>query len=275
MWVILAVLIIFASFVFYILLQRKFTFFNILLKTTGSLLEKSLGYKMQTASLKLFTLMWIISVLIITNSYKALLLSLFSHPKFSGIRNIADLSKASLKNTVTCFTFKGEAHSQIFSLSDLASWKPIGDCLRRNEFASGDPKSYFLGAPRKKVFIAGKIYLIPYLKNYFISKDYFYPVMYAFPVSERFRCLKQLNSVIHRLTAAGIFEKYMRDETFLLRLKMKTPQISHTDTARKLNLSNMKEAFYLLISGYILATFAFFAEIIYDYTKKIRTKNKK
>lgn len=55
------------------------------------------------------------------NSYKAVLISLITLPRLSGIRNIQDLAKAAEQNSISCYIYKGPGFQEILLESDFVS----------------------------------------------------------------------------------------------------------------------------------------------------------
>ena len=66
--------------------------------------------------------------------------------------------------------------------------------------------------------------------------------MSAFPFSSNFCCLKKLNKVIHRLLAAGLFQKLSDDANMILELKLELRESNETDVSHKLGLHDFKRA---------------------------------
>lgn len=244
LWITLAIFIMLVSFLFCFLIKKKENYCNVLFKVFGSILQQPINFKSRKIIARLSLILWIISSIIISNSYKAFLLAFLSVPSLVGIRNIQDLAEASDQNSVACYTYKGSFATQDFLKSGIDSWKSIGVCLQRN-----DEKLSFSEYPHKKAFIGDKQDLKhSYNDTYFISEESFFNVMYAIPVSNNFCCLKLLNEKLQRLFAAGFFQL-----SFHVSYK--------SNTVKKLDMQDLKGAFLLLIFGNILAFVVFLIEI--------------
>ena len=95
--------------------------------------------------------------------------------------------------------------------------------------------------------------------------------MFILPISRDFLCEKDLNKYIHRLFEAGLSLKHVKDEQFQFGLEIGSFNKSESHASKKLRIANLKEAFLILISGYILATITLFVEIAVNfYNEKIK-----
>ena len=266
LWISIIAIIFIISFIFFILtVRKKESFQTVLFLIFGSSVQQPVSFKLRKTNLKLLLGSWLFFNFVITNSYKALFLSSLSFPPLTGIRNIQDLAIDAERGEVTCFTYKENMFSEIFLKSDIESWRSIGRCLKRNVITYGSPEELFLKAPRNKVFIDAKIYLTQYEKDFFFSEDSFFNTMFIFPISRHFLCEKDLNKYIHRLLEAGLFLKHVKDEQFQFGLEIGSFNKSESHTSKKLRIANLKEAFLILISGYILATITLFVEIAVNF----------
>ena len=115
------------------------------------------------------------------------------------------------------------------------------------------------------VFIMGRTYLQSYRRKYFISEDSFLTLMHSFAIARNFCCHSYLEENIHRLFAAGVFQKIVDDEQFILELKKTLSGSNEHDNPKSLQLQDVKGAFMILFFGYILSTIGFFTEIIVKY----------
>ena len=103
--------------------------------------------------------MWLISIFVITNSYKGRLLSFLSFPSVTGIRTIADLATAAEQNSIKCYTEEGDPFIQTFIESNLGTRRSIWKCLTQNLITSGDSAEIFLKSPSKKAYLAANIFM--------------------------------------------------------------------------------------------------------------------
>lgn len=261
LWILLAAIIFFFSFLLFPHAKRKETYQSVLFVVFGHFLKKSTRIKLRKKFYRVILSIWLIFTFVITNSYKALLLSFLTLPPFTGIRKISDLSKAAEGNSITCYTYKGIPLPQILLKSDFDSWKSIGKCLQRNKITSEDAEQDFFKAPPGKAFFGTRFRVERYKKEYFISEESFFNIMFGFPISRNFCCKNYLNKMIHRLFAAGVFQKIIREEHMQLELKLQSSEVHTSDNHKILQIQDLKGAFIILISGYILSFIALLFEI--------------
>ena len=100
LWISVMTAFLFSSFFYFILTLRKRAFGKVMLMIFGSVLGQFIPLKVKERSQRLFLSMWLISIFVITNSYKGRLLSFLSFPSVTGIRNIADLARAAEQNVI-------------------------------------------------------------------------------------------------------------------------------------------------------------------------------
>ena len=182
-------------------------------------------------------------------------------PPLTGIRNIADLASAAEQRTVTYYTLRGHAITEILVKSEIESWRSIGECLKRNAHDHGELYDKFVSAPPKKAHIGGKFFLMRHKKGYIFSEDSFFNVMYGFPISRKFHCEKKLNKIIQRLVETGLFSKHYEDENFLYGLQHHSSDTEESRALKKLRFDDLKGVFLMLISGYVVASTIFLFEI--------------
>lgn len=279
-WIMISFSLVFVTLLLYLLMKRKRALPDIFFALFGSLLEKSIDFKIYTSSIRIVIVTWMTAIFVLSSGYKGVLLSFLTFPTLVGIRDIQDLSRAAITNSVNCYTYRGSSYVQRLSESNIGTWKTAGECLKRNEMSgvleNYTPEEIFLNATGKKVFITGKIFLIPYEKLYFISKDCFSVEMYFIFYSKTFCCPKHLNSLISRFNAAGLIGKIKGDEAFFTE-RNALAQFPETKqgTLKKVQFSDFSGAFIMLLSGWILGFFTLLAELAVNkffYSKQIRCK---
>ena len=156
---------------------------------------------------------------------------------------------------------KGSAYTKVLQESDIDSWKSIGKCIERNKQSNENFIESFLNDPSKKAFIGPEIFIKPHVKKYFVSEAPFFNVMGGIPTSKKFSCLKYLNDVMLRLSAAGITQKIKNDENFMHELKKLPPDPNESGMPKALGYQDFKGAFLILIFDYIVAFTVLLIEI--------------
>lgn len=197
LWIILIVAVLIFSCALHLHVHRTQTYQNIFCMLLGNLLEKSIDMRLRKLGLKLIVSMWLMFSFVITNSYKAVLLSILTLPPLIGIRDIADLAKAAGQDSVKCYTYKGASLTHILLQSDFDSWRSIGRCMQRNVIQGDDEEKSFVLDPSNKAFITRRGYLKPYEEMFLISKDSFYHTNIAFYLSKKFCCQEYLGFIVY------------------------------------------------------------------------------
>ena len=137
----------------------------------------------------------------------------------------------------------------------------------RNVKLSGQPEDVFVKAPPKKAFIGGKILLAPFEKDFFFSEDSFFNIMFSYPVSKKFCCKKYLDYFVHRIFETGVVSREVKFQSIMLELKKVWSNFHiDSDALKKLEMSDLKGAFLILIIGYILASITLFIEIAVNFS---------
>lgn len=78
LWILIIPLILLLPFALFLLVHRKQTYQQLLFMLFGSLWEESVATQLRKLSFKLFISAWLIFTFVITNSYKAVLLSILT-----------------------------------------------------------------------------------------------------------------------------------------------------------------------------------------------------
>lgn len=73
----------------------------------------------------------------------------------------------------------------------------------------------------------------------YVSEDRFLEFMSAMPVRKGFYCKKILNTVVHRLTASGLFFKLYKDSVFLIALPSALAYPKEDNGIQSLNLTDV------------------------------------
>lgn len=258
---------VFASFIVVLLAsyasaRQKTGFQSLLLMMYGILMEKSMKSKCSKPSSKLLLFLWIGSTMFLTVAYKAVLLSFLSSPTLTGIRDISQLSKASESNSFKCSTYEGSINHAILQSSEDESWKKIAECLTRSNMFTADMDGFLGPTSYKKAFINLRSNLYSMKTKYYVSDDNFYTNMMAIAVRKSFCCKDRLDELIHKMFAAGIFDKFLRDEEFINSITNIHTRFDEQDRERKITLEDLSGAFILLIIGFIFSFIALTLELI-------------
>lgn len=274
-WIGLAITIVIMQFLLYFFERKTYSFQSILFKIFGTLLENTVDMRLDKLSTRILMLSWIIGAMFLTQSYKAVLLSFFTFPTLSGIRNIAQLSKATEKNSFKCSAYEGSRiYADMFNKGDEAL-KKIGRCLDRTNMYSIDILPFLLPATYRKALIGPQSHLRSLQRGFFVSADIFYTDFYYIAVRKSFLCKDALDQVLHKLSAAGILQKFQNEEEFFLEFSRPRIQFDEFKSNRKLGLEDFSRAFFILFFGYVSATALLLLNVLFHRYRLYLRKQRK
>ena len=239
----------------------------------ASLFEQSFNLKTRATSSRITIFLWIIGMMFITYSYKAVLLASISFPNFIGIRNIKELSEAAQNLEIRCITFeKNTFLINILRNSTAKSFRRIADCMGRTP-QPYEVAEYLRNPSYKKAYLNVDYYLTEFKREMSLSEDTFFLEMMAVAVSKTFCCLHQLNNVIYRITEAGLIIKYLKEREFFL-----TTHFNGTAQEDSLNqilaIDDLFGAFMILYGGLVSSTVIFMVEVIFYKLLKLKKRTK-
>ena len=219
------------------LLKQRPKFPSVLIAVIGNLLEKSFPFVEGRGKTALLLIFWFLGVTVLTNSYKAVILSVITFPKQVGIRDISDLAKTAKEGSVTCISYKGGIQSvRWFELKD-DRLRAIGENIKRSAIKGLHSMKDFKEYPNKKAFIADRLDIITYARDYFVSDESFSLSHIRIAYSKKFCCPRKLESIVHRITAADLYAKTLRDREFIAQLRMPPTKIIGYERRRVLPLT--------------------------------------
>lgn len=136
----------------------------------------------------------------------------------------------------------------------------IAECLARSQ-GTGDN---FFNATGKKALLTSEFFLKPYEREYFISEVPFFFNLGFIYYSKHFYCPEYLNSLIHHFYATGLNVKYSNDEAFHYQLNVSAnyPESESSGNTKKISLSYLPGAFFVLLSGWFLGFIILLGEIV-------------
>lgn len=267
-WFCIGISLILTSFLLYILLNRKQQYSILLLETLGNLLEKSFSFEVRQRNTVFMLLTWFLGITVLSNSYKAVILSVITIPRMVGVRDISDLSKAVKDSSFRCIMNKASSRSNAWFESNDDRLRSIRKCMKRSEIENLYDMPAFLKYPYKKAFFANRIAIGEYDKNYFISDDSFSLSHIGIAYTGSFCCPRKLENLVLRIFEADLYQKYIRDRDF--RAQFRQPRLENFDYDNTyvlpLTLKDLTGAFLVLFIGYFLSLVAFIIEIMLKST---------
>lgn len=249
-------------FISYFLFFKTYSFSKIALKSFATFLGQLSLKPSQKTSGRIIIIFWMIFMMIMSFTYKAIFFSILTFPVLDGIRVISELSAEVEKGKYECTTFPGTFYANHLLKSSIKPWKIIGQNLLKNGGSSNIVKALENIGNKKTAFIGSEINFIHIKNKYFISEDFFFIELPAIVMKKNFPYKKEVNKAIHRMYASGLFHKILEDERFskvLQNLADFGPQ--NIETVTVLSLEHVYSVFFLLLIGYILAFCCFIVEI--------------
>ncbi|XP_054715427.1 glutamate receptor ionotropic, kainate 5-like [Uloborus diversus] len=210
------------------------------------------------------------ALIILTFSYEGVLLTMLAIPESeTGIRSIADLSKAVQTRSYKCYTFQGLSVMEMFSNTKDISVQNLGKAIQENK--------WFI--PHTTTEVGNKIFhekaAVIFVEEWFklfhsesilMSDDVFDITPLSVAMTKRFPCAQKLNQVVYRLIECGIFQKFKTQYFFEHSVRN-----ADREANMKLSLSiiDFKEVFLVLVCGYISSLVVFICEITQSKFKKL------
>lgn len=138
-------------------------------------------------------------------------------------------------------------------LIESESWNKIAQCVKRTMMFNTSVEDILYPTSHKKAFVGNRIELETLRRGYYISEDNFFTKMSAIAVRKTFCCKSVLDEIIHKISAAGILDKFRSDEIFYSSRRLNKPKVQEMDCIKKLSLEDLSGAFAILAFGHISA----------------------
>ncbi|GIY09229.1 lig_chan-Glu_bd domain-containing protein [Caerostris darwini] len=237
-----------------LLLSTKDTYIHMFLKLLGSVLRQpTISDRDFTKSL---SSSWMIFGMILTFSYSAVLLSVLTIPlQIPVVKNFVELSEAVRKNNYRFYIPKGTFILDALRKHEKEHMRYLGESILRNKWfwnakqkidkklATSTVRSVFVSTAGPEDW-----------KRYYLSDDSFWSSKFAFAMKRGFCYKKKLNSIISRLTGAGIYTKFVQDQSFRLSMNNRSIRTVKVETEPLTN-NDLIGSFMLLSIGLKLCKF--------------------
>ncbi|GFR22937.1 probable glutamate receptor [Trichonephila clavata] len=218
---------------------------------------------------------WLFLSTMMTLCYSALLLSYLTLPlNVETIRNFEELSKAVQLGKYRCFVEKGSAIGTSFRDSKHEHFRLLFENMERNNWflkRSGD--MYRKGLGKNAAFISHRSILqilnaVWGSDAYEVSEDVFASVNYGIAARKDFCCIHILSKILSRIEASHMREQMTKDLFFKLNT---AHEISNKYRDQNpITYENIKDLIFILISGHLIASVVFLAEIVFFNVNKKR-----
>lgn len=249
--------------VHYFWFQGTYKFSKIVLDIFSTFLGQQVFKKSRRTSERILILFWTIPMMIMSIVYRANLLSILTFPTLQGVRYIPELAEEVLKGTYDCVTYSGSYYAESMIESGDKTLQAIGQNLLAKEGNSDIEE--VLHAPGSKIpaFVGPEPDFMHLKNKHFISEDLFFIEIPAIGMSKDFCCKKRLDTIIHRINAAGLYEKILEDER-RFKMMQNLSGIAEEDesTVRPLSLMDVRSAFIFSLVGYLASVVCFLLELV-------------
>ncbi|GFS71828.1 glutamate receptor ionotropic, delta-2 [Nephila pilipes] len=270
LWASFAVLLFLMPLVFIMLLDLKLSYVSLFLQLFGSVLTQALSIKNNSIKSRILLTSWIICVYVISLCYSALLLSFLSIPlQREQVRNFLELLNAVGKGRMKAWVFPGAVVESFLLGSEQVHLKFLGESIKKNAWYSHDLKVGFhqsiINEHSAKIGprVALKILFGSEESTEIISEDSLVSWNIALALNKNFCCKKKLDQVLSRIRSAGLFEKFVKDETLKVLFQVST-KASETDGKMQIHVKDLFGAILFLLIGYILSFLSLLGEILYS-----------
>ncbi|GFY56164.1 acetoacetyl-CoA synthetase [Trichonephila inaurata madagascariensis] len=265
-WISIIIAAVFMPFLFMILRIKALTFHELLFRLFSILLGQQGCIASSEMKCRILIGSWIIFSLIISSSYRTVLLSTMMVPQFAhDVRNIKELAGAILDGEYKASTSKGSVDKELLTRSIDESLQVIGEYIIEESWFSEDnivvaPKYIedFTAVLGPRFFFLLEYGEPPYTtKRIFKETISFWNVGLA--IRKDFCCKKHIEKYITRILYTGIYEKFYEDELFKARLSFNWRDID--PKIKALTLTDLVGAFIMLGVGFCIAFVVLLIEI--------------
>ncbi|GFU09164.1 lig_chan-Glu_bd domain-containing protein [Nephila pilipes] len=265
-----------------VILKNKETFSFIILSLFGFFLRQSLILHKKIYKYKSIFTSWLIFAFIMSSVYSGALLSFLAMP-YNGktVETFRELAEAVAKDSYSAYSLRGSQiiplllYSQKPHLEVLAKHMKENDWLITAEEMAQNPlkkRDSPMEKPRTDAVLGG-VYIFKLLygvgdfkTKVFISEDNTLAIPMGIALRKGFCCSSEVNTILSRIVSAGIYEKFLRDESFnyWLSLTSDEREIIREKEDRSLSVQDLSEAFILLTAGLLISFLVFLTEIAYS-----------
>ncbi|GFU06366.1 uncharacterized protein NPIL_41361 [Nephila pilipes] len=239
------------------------TFFNLL----ANMIRQPLSLLVNSRSCNILVMFWLLYSLIVSYSYSATLLSFLTKPmQGKPIRTVLELSRVVQKGThqvhVLPFLLPFLLHSHEEHVVQLGQtikqnqWIINKSKMRTTRYVT-DHSSQFMKGTMATLYFGNR-------DDIFITSETVIVSALALAHSKQFCCASKLNSIISRLSSAGIYQKLLSDGSIRMFLKSCNSFVYSDDTYHSLLLEDLVGVFLLLGIGYSSSFVVLFVEILYS-----------
>ncbi|GFY65543.1 glutamate receptor ionotropic, delta-2 [Trichonephila inaurata madagascariensis] len=251
-WISVAVLLLFVPILFKYLLHTKSSYMSTFMKTFGCVLRQPLSIRNQSSKSRVILWSWLIFAAVISMSYSATFLSFLNVPILKQpLKTFKDLSRAVRKGTTRCYFSKSSYIEPFLLNSNQSHLQILGETIKKNAWyfdnAEVVNKTFVNEYPVMIIERSWMNFLSKSGRSSKIISDHSLAAWnIAIAVNKDFCCKKKLDQVISRIRSAGLYEKFLRDETQIIPTDPST-LLREMRKQRKILFDDISEVVWLLM----------------------------
>ncbi|GFY71145.1 lig_chan-Glu_bd domain-containing protein [Trichonephila inaurata madagascariensis] len=275
-----------ASVVILIILKDKETLSSIMLYLFGSFLGQTLIFHKKINEWKIIFFSWMLFAFVMSSVYSGALSSFLVLPsEGKSVENYRELSEAVAKGTHRAYTMKGANHASFLRHCPEHYLQFLGKMIEENMWyitadeMTQDPlkKKYSPDGKPKIDAVIGAKYIFKMLyeigdfkSKVFVSEDRFIGGSVGIAIRKGFCCLSEMNKYITRIVEAGIYDKFLKDESLKYWFSLSSEERNIVEIAedRILTIRDLTDAFLLLSAGLLISCLIFVIEMVFPYIKR-------
>ncbi|GFS94586.1 lig_chan-Glu_bd domain-containing protein [Nephila pilipes] len=268
-----------------VILKNKETFSSIILSLFGFLLRQSLILHKKIYKYKSILISWLIFAFIMSSVYSGALLSSLAMPyNEKTVETFRELAEAVAKDSYRVYSLRGSHYVNLLINSHQPHQEFLANIIIQNDwYITAEEMTHNplkkrdspMGKPRTDAVLGG-VYIFKLLygvgdfkTKVFISEDNTVAAPIAIALRKGFCCSSEVNKILSRIVRAGIYEKFLRDESlkYWFSLSSDEREIVREKEDRSLSVQDLSEAFVLLTAGLLISFLVFLIEIVISYIK--------
>lgn len=246
---------------------------NIALYVVGTTLGQGWIYPYKKSYKRIILFSWFVGAMFFSMFYKSVLLSFLSVPlREKAIDTKEELADALMGGKYRCYSYERSSVFASMATSADPHTRLIAKLIAENKWYMSESREnigMLLKLPNVAV-ISPRIEFKKLIQDTIHMSDESFDIdMLGIAMAENFCCKEEVNSVVNRIVGSGIYEKNFRDYNFKKsQQNRKNETFEVTPVFKPFRLYYLSEPFLLLVSGYVLSSVSFIAEIIFFKVQK-------
>ncbi|XP_055938229.1 ionotropic receptor 21a-like [Argiope bruennichi] len=278
-WLAFVLAILLMPFLFKLLMKRKVSVIKLALTAVGCIFLQPVCFSVKYGRDKILVGSWILSSVLISYCYTALLLSSLTIPMHeNGVRTIKDLAVAASQGRYKVMTNRGSANSEMLSISVNEDLRQITNYITEADWFSTEDTVIAPVEIEENVAILGArwFFLLEYgeppYTNKYVFKETVSVGNVGLAMNKEFCCKNNFSKAITWLVDSGVLRKIYNDEIYKSRWRLQSRGNSMLSNPKPLSMPDMLGPFVLLGGGYALGLFICLCGIVKFKIMQIRLK---